>query len=253
MRAQRLVAASVSSAEILLAIVPREHIAAVHYLAADPLYSMVAGQVRDIPTIGASPEQILSVRPDLVVTDEFTRAETQRLLEAVGVPVLRIEAPASFDEVTRNIARLGYCLDRDQQARALIDRMRLRIEEIRTESSDLPQWRVMNLNGDLDTYGRNSLFDAAVELAGALNVPAEQGVGAYQKLDIETVMAWRPDALVIESEPGWIERDPLLPLLRCVRQQRYVRVPSALLSCQSHNAVELAARLQEQLRAWGRP
>ncbi|MEC7583365.1 MAG: ABC transporter substrate-binding protein [Planctomycetota bacterium] len=251
--AERIVAASVSSAEILLGLVPHQRIAAVHYLVADPVFSTVANEVGGIKTIGASPEQILSVRPDLVLTDEYTSAVTQRLLGTIGVPLLRIDAPRNFDDVARNLELVGARVGGEAQANAQASRLRARIQELGDERATVSSWRIMNLNGDLDTYGRDSLFDAAVNLAGARNIPADRGADAYLKLDIETVMAWRPDALVVASEPTWIESDPVLSLLPCVQRKRYIRVSSALLSCQSSRAVELAARIQEQLRAWGNP
>ena len=251
--AERIVAASVSSAEILLGLVPHRRIAAVHYLAADPIFSTVSGEVGGIKTIGPSPEQILSVRPDLVLTDEYTSAVTQRLLGTVGVPILRIDAPRNFDNVARNLELVGAWVGCEDQAKAEVAGMLARIQGLAQQQARVASWRIMNLNGDLDTYGRHSLFDAAVGLAGARNIPADRGADAYLKLDLETVMAWRPDALVIASEPTWIESDPVLSLLPCVKRKRYIRISSALLSCQSSNAVELAARIQEQLREWGQP
>ena len=251
--AERIVAASVSSAEILLGLVPHNRIAAVHYLAADDVFSTVANEVAGIKTIGASPEQILSVRPDLVLTDEYTSAVTQRLLGTVGVPMLRIDAPRNFEDVARNLELVGARVGGEEQANAEVARLRAKVQELKEHQPSVSSWRIMNLNGDLDTYGRGSLFDAAVGLAGARNIPAERGAEAYLKLDIETVMAWRPDALVVASDPTWIESDPVLSLLPCVQRKRYIRISSALLSCQSSRAVAVAARIQEQLRQWGNP
>src|SRR5678815_1583931 len=83
---QRIVAASVFATEVLLAIAPRERIAAVHVLAADPRYSLVVAEANGLPLVGAEPEQLLAAAPDLVLCDAFTRPETLALLSAADVP-----------------------------------------------------------------------------------------------------------------------------------------------------------------------
>ena len=78
------------------------------------------------------------------------------------------------------------------------------------------------------------------------------------KLDIEEVLAWRPDVLVLSGQPGqaspnWIEQFPGLAMLPCVQQQRLLFVPGPLLSTTSRHLVEAAALVQHQLQEWKRP
>lgn len=79
---QRIVAASLLATEVLLEILPRERLAGVHVLAADPRFSLVAGDVQGLPLVGADAEQLLAVRPDLVLCDAYTRPETLALLSS---------------------------------------------------------------------------------------------------------------------------------------------------------------------------
>lgn len=256
---QRIVAASVLSAEVLLELVPKERIAGVHFLAAEPRYSRVAAQTSGLPLLGASPEQLVAARPDLVVVDEFTLAETPILLQSLGIPVVRTRAIADFADVADDIRLLGWVVGADAEAEAMCDRLAARAREIRSQGEGLAAWRVMNLNGALDTYGAQSLLDDAVRIAGATHLPAHHGVGGYRKLDIETVLAWRPDALIVSYEDGsearaeWLHQHPGLRLLPCVQKGRVVHVPGSLLSNTSQHAIEVAAIVQQQLREWGTP
>ena len=260
MAPQRIVAASVLSADVLLAIAPRERIAGVHWLAADARYCESAAQAAALPVVGAEPEQLIAVRPDLVVVDEFSRAEVPLLLGSVGVAVLRTQSVHDFDDVADNVRRIGYAVGCDAAAETVVGELRARLQVLAAGAAAVADWRVMNLNGALDTYGSRSLLDAAVRAAGARHLPAEQGVGGYQKLDIETVLSWQPDALIVGVEPGqdaamaaWLHQQPGLSLLPCVQRDRVLYLPNSLLGATSPVAVAIAERIQQQLSRWGHP
>jgi len=258
---QRIVAASVFATEVLLAIAPRDRIAAVHVLAADARYSLVVDAARGLPLAGADPEQLLAARPDLVICDAFTRPETLALLSGAGVPVVTTADPASFADIAANIRRVGRWCHLETAADRLVQAMEQRLGELARRAPELAAWRVMSCDGALHTYGRPSLFDAVVAAAGAQNLAAARGVGPFRKLDLETVLAWRPDALVLGANgddadgvvPAWLRQTPGLPLLPAVQRERLVRVRSPLLGTTSHHLVDAAAALQAQLLQWGRP
>jgi ABC-type Fe3+-hydroxamate transport system substrate-binding protein len=128
------------------------------------------------------------------------------------------------------------------------------------EATNVSGWRVMSLDGGLNTYGKGSLLDAEIAATGASNLAAARGVGPYRKLDLEAVLSWRPDALLVGVLPGEeaaerqrMLQQPGLQLLPCVQQGRVLFVPSALLVSTSQYAVEAVACIQQQLLAWGHP
>lgn len=254
---ERIVAGSVLAAEVLFAIVPRERIVGVHGLAADPAYSLVADQAAGLPQLGASPEQLLALRPDLVVVDAFTRPETLAVLASVGVPVLCPPMPHDFDGIAANLRAIGRACHREAEAEALVGTMDAQLAALRARGHELANWRLCSIDGGLHTYGRGSLFDAMIGAVGATNLAAERGVGPFRKLSNEALLSWRPDALVVASsgpeDRRWLEQVPGLSLLPCQQRQRLVFVSGSALGTTSHHLVATAARVQEQLLAWGRP
>lgn len=256
---QRIVAASVFAAEVLVAIAPRERIAGVHCLAADATFSLVVDDVKGLPLVGAAPEQLLAVKPDLVICDAFTQPETTTLLSRADVPVVRTAVPASFADIAENVRFVGRVCHLEAGAERVVSAMEERLRELAARARELGDWRVLVLDGGLHTQGRGSLLDAVVTAAGATNLAKERGVGAFRKLGAESVLAWRPDALVVggsdggEVVPAWLQQQPGLPLLGCVEKRRVVHVPGALLGTTSHHLVAAAARLQDALLQWGRP
>lgn len=257
---QRIVAGSLLATEVLLAIAPRERLAGVHALAADPRYSLVVDDVKGLPQVGAEPEQLLAAGPDLVVCDAFTRPETLALLASASVPVVTTANPASFDDVAANVRRIGRVCHLEAGAAELVAAMERRLAALAARAPELAGWRVANLDGGLHSHGAGSLFDAVASAAGARNVAAERGAGPFRKLDVETLLGWNPDALVVsgadsdrDAVPAWLQQYPGAALLPCVVRGRVVRVPGPLLTTTSHRLVEAAAFVQAALLQWGRP
>ena len=255
---QRVVAGSVLAAESLLGVLPQGRIAGAHLFAADPGYSLVAARAAELQLVGATPEELLSVEPDLVLVDAYTRAETLALLAAAGVPVVRTADPHSFADIETNLRMIARVTHLDDEFVAVAAKMREQLARVEGVGETLPGWRLLSLDGALHTYGKGSLFDAVARAAGAVNIAAERGVGAFRKLDIEEVLAWRPDALVLAGAPGqrvpdWVRQFPGLDLLPCVPQGRLLFVPGPLLSTTSHRLVDAAAFVQRQLQEWKTP
>ncbi|HEU4418830.1 MAG TPA: ABC transporter substrate-binding protein [Planctomycetota bacterium] len=257
---QRIVAASVLAAEVLLEIAPRERIVGVHYLAADPTFSLVASDVKGLRVLGAEPEQLLACGPDLVICDPFTKPETLALLASASVPVIKPQNPATFDDVAANVLRIGAVCHLDEPAAQLVASMRQRLAALAGRVTEVADWRVVNIAGGMHVHGRGSLFDAVVTAAGARNVASERGVGPFRKLDVETLLGWNPDAVVISGPldaaavlPAWLQQIPGMALLRCVAHRRVVRIQGPSLGTTSHRLVEAAEQLQATLRGWGRP
>lgn len=255
---ERIVAGSVLAAETLLAIAPRERIAAVHRFAADPGYSLVAGQVGELPLVGAEPEELMSARPDLVIVDAFTKPETLAILASAEVPVLRTATPQSFADVAANLRAIGSACHLEAAAEDLVRRMQQRLAELEVRGRELDGWRILRLDGAFYTYGRGSLFDAVVNAAGARNLAAEHGAGPFRKLTLESTLAMRPEVLVIDtvsgstdSERAWIEQTAGLGLVPAVQNDRIVFVAKALFGTTSHRLVDTVEYLQDALLSWG--
>ncbi|MCR9244400.1 MAG: ABC transporter substrate-binding protein [bacterium] len=258
---QRIVAGSVLAAETLLAIAPRDRIAAVHVFATQPWYSLVTEEARGLPVVGAEPADLLSVRPDLVIVDAFTRPETIAILAAADVPVLCTANPTSFDVILENVRRIGRACHLEVPAEQLVARTEARLAELAERGRELGGWQLMSLDGAYHTYGRGSLFDAITRAAGARNLAAERGAGPFRKLDLEAVLAWRAPVLAIgvpatqavaKHRPEWLDQSPGLALVPAVKNDRLLLVPTAMFNTTSHHLVDTVDYVQRQLLAWGR-
>ena len=194
---RRVVTVNLCLDQIALRLAAPGQLVGVSYLATDPRLSMLAEQARRLPTVRASAESILALRPDLVIVGKDQLAVVKHLLRGAGVPLLELPWASSLDGAEALIAEMGRALGRDEAARALVDDMRARRRGFATPAT--PAGVAAVLGANRATAGGGSLMDELLRLAGWRNLAAELGIGAFGRLPLEAVLAGQPDLLVLDG------------------------------------------------------
>lgn len=207
-RPQRIISQTLATDEILLAICPLERIIAVSTLALDPQYSNVIVPARQIAqSVGDNVERILSLQPDLVLVASYTRAETLELLKTSAAPILRLTQFQRIEEIKNNIRLIGYAIGEEQRAADLIAQMSSEIQAILAHiPTTLQPPRVISYSLDHYTAGRYTTFDDIVNLIGAINIAAEQGIEQYAKVSDEQILTWQPQFIISYAQLGEFEQ-----------------------------------------------
>ena len=113
----RLIAMTLATAEMLLALAPRERIVGLHKLAGHPGYSNVADKVGGIPLIESTPERIIALRPDMVFVASYSSAEFLDHLRAAGVPVSKFSSFSGVEDVFTSIEKMGRLIGEEEKTR----------------------------------------------------------------------------------------------------------------------------------------
>ena len=181
-------------------------------------------EIRQLPAAGTlgqpHAELLISLHPDLVVTDiDHPRSEWE-LLRRRGIEVRRYSAKrlADYPETVRDLGRL---LGRNAEAEAEIARFQRELDALR-QSVPRRRVRVLLLLG-VDppvSCGRGTFLDELVTLAGGENVAAGAGDREYFSLSPEFIVRISPEVIFaigmrgaekrISGLPGWQE----LPAVR---------------------------------------
>jgi iron complex transport system substrate-binding protein len=250
---RRIVSAYLASDELLAELVDPARIAAVSIYADDPSSANCLGAFpAPIGRVRGEPEEILALRPDLIFVTNFTEDGTVRLLDGAGVPLVRFTNWDSFAGVLADIRLTGAAVGVEARAEALASAVERRIEEVRRRVRGRRRVRVLYYEVLGYTRGAGSLIDEMIDLAGGDNVARELGVVGAGQLGLESVLALRPEVIVLPSfeegaaipealarSPGWSE-------LPAVRAGRVYVVKAALITSISHHAahgLEALARL----------
>lgn len=223
-RPVRIVSMTVSQSEMLIELVSRDRIAAVHEHAASPRFCAVPGRFAGIKLVPAEIEQILALKPDLVLVASHSPKELVEHLRRAGIPMHVEKYFDDVESILRNADELAAAVGE----KAPTDRWRAEIASI----PKVGPIRVMSYMQGGWTAGRRTIFDSMLRTIGAVNAADLDGFAAVSD---EQVIAWKPDALVV-------------PEGMKVGRWRVVELPEAHLSASSHHVVEAMRELSRKLR-----
>lgn len=243
---------NVASDEILLALAP-ERLVALSVLADDSQVSnavVEAGAVR--ARVKTDAEQILMLRPDLVVLGANSLRIADQL-ESLNVRVVTIQGFESFAWIENLIRTLGDAVDSRGLAETLISNMQRRLKAVSERVAGRPRPRVLTYSPWGGTAGRGTLFDDVIRAAGGENVASQLGLSGFKRISLERLVMADPDVILYTAWRRWAPAfqdeflsHPALHELRAFRERRVYEVPSRLMVAASHHIAETVEALAAQ-------
>ncbi len=164
-------------------------------------------------------EAVVAAEPDLVLAagNELTSSAVIEQLAQLGLPVLTLY-PESLDEIYADIELVGRAIDRGDAARALVDDMEGRVDDVRTAVADLDPprtfYEVGMFEGVIYTAGSGSFLASLIETAGGEPIT---GDALSTSIELEDLVAANPELILLgdaaydptitpeatASRPGW--------------------------------------------------
>ena len=87
---KRIVSLNLCTDQLVMMLAEREQIAAVSYHAVNPDTSNLAAEALSLPITSTLAEDVITLKPDLVIAGTFTTRPTISLLRRLGVNVLEV-------------------------------------------------------------------------------------------------------------------------------------------------------------------
>ncbi|MGE4585789.1 MAG: ABC transporter substrate-binding protein [Mangrovibacterium sp.] len=142
-------------------------------------------------------ERAVLLCPDLVIASSLISPETLRSFEKLGIEVLQLNYPRSFDDLCHQVLVLGRKLGREELAEKRVAETRERLERIRALVPDADRKPRIFLQ-----IGANPLFTAVpntflqdfIDFAGCENIAADLKTGSITR---ETVLVRDPDVILV--------------------------------------------------------
>jgi len=242
---RRIVSLTLAADEILLALVPPTRIAALTYLADDGRYSNVVVEAqRILHKVRANAEQVLALRPDLIVVAAYTSATTKTLLRETGISLLELPWYDSLAGVQQNILAIGMAVGEADRARVLVAEMVRRLQELQRRVASASRPRVLYYAAGGFTAGNGTTMDEMITVAGGRNLAAETGIQRIKQISLETLVALNPAAILVSGEQGQeglrerLLADPTLQDIEAIRTNRVYVIPLPYVSTLSHHMVQ---------------
>ena len=144
-------------------------------------------------------EEVVALKPDLVVATSINRRETVNALDRIGLPVYSVRDPHSVEEMIASVEHLGDALGMEKSATSLAEDLRGRLAALDRRLAVTTPRRVLFVvwTDPLISVGRDSFIADALRRAGGrsvVNTKAE-----WPHVSMEEIVRLQPEVLVFAS------------------------------------------------------
>lgn len=231
-RPSRMVSINLCTDQLLLALATPSQIAGVSRLARTEL-SYLAPRAGGIRAMSGGAEDVLALKPDLVLAGAFSGAETRALLARYGLQVETFATvttmSAARDEITRAASLFGNPIG----GHALLAEVDRALAAARGVGRGLTAIAYERRGF---AAGRGTLIDELMDHLGLANAATRAGLSSVGAMPLEAIVKIRPDLLILDWEGATppdqgtaLLRHPVLA--RTIPPSRQVVLPAALISC----------------------
>ena len=245
---RRVVSINLCSDVLALELADPGTVKSVFRVSADPEDSPVAPLAAKLPLNNATAEEILALRPDLVLAHRYSSPFTLALLARAHVPVVQVKDAANFEDIRDNVRAVAAALGHPERGEAWIARFDASLAKSFRPAPAHPIRAVIyqDLGG---AAAADTILGALLAHAGFENVVKADASGGFVNLSIEELIESRPDFVAVgvyrAHEPSLAHALLAHPALRdyIAHEARGVDLPAKLWTCGTPFVTEIADRL----------
>ena len=259
---KRIVSYSISTDEILLALVEPQRIAALSRLVDDPGVSSVVKEAKQVPNRvkGNSMEGVLAFKPDLVIIPDFHPPEMLQSARELGLKVYIYKTPSDIKGVKRSIRQIAALTGEKNKGEAVVTKMEERIRQVQQRLAGIPvsrRKRVIQLRSEGAFYAPDNSFGDVCRHAGVSDATLELKYPSAMEITQEKVVELNPDIIFVpdwdydgkhnpDGEKRKILNNPSYRGMKAVQQGKVYTISGALVLTVSQyiaDAVEEVAKM----------
>lgn len=249
----RIVSMNVCTDQVLLTLADPDQILGLSRFSRD---AWVGGDANRYPTLSGGAEDVLVLRPDVVVASLFDKRSTRDLLKANGLYLAELAVPRNLAEVKAQIRELGDIAAHPDRAAQQIARLDAALARARQAVADT-HYRVLPLSRRGWVAGSDSFVGSLLAETGLFNTAGELGFDFGGFASLEEIVRLKPDLLLV-SQAGDFARDDgqaflLHPALeRFYPPEKRIVIPERLTECGGVMLAEALDVLVAELKRVGR-
>ena len=244
---RRIVSLDYCADQFVLALADRDQIAALSR-GSQRDDSYYRDRARGIRQTRGTLEEVLALRPDLVVRNWGGPWDAEQVYARFDVPVLQVGDTPDFAAARADL------LDAARKRSAIAERGEAMARDLDTRLARLAAHRsnapVMYLSGGGAVAGRGTMMDAVITAAGGRNIRTE---ASWQVLPLERLVQTPPALIALgffdtgrDRINAWSpSRHPALR--RALANARTVSLPPAAISCEAWYAIDAAEAIAAAL------
>ncbi|MBI3536686.1 MAG: ABC transporter substrate-binding protein, partial [Chloroflexi bacterium] len=177
-------------------------------IAVDTFSDFPLDKVKDLQKIKTFPlnyEQVVSLKPDLVLAASITNREDVKKLEDLKLTVLVVgKTTTTFDNVVNDILLVGKVTGADAKAKSVTDAMKQKLDALKAKLANAKSkprvfWELDATDPTKPyTPGPGSFVDELITLAGGVNIAANAKT-PYARINAEEVIAANPEIIILSD------------------------------------------------------
>jgi len=231
----RIASMNVCTDQLLLPLADPEQILGLSRFSRDAGQSWAADDARRYPSLSGGAEDLLVLKPDVVVASLFDKRSTRELLKAHGLRLAEFPVPRNLGEVKAQIREMGEIAGQPDRAAAEIARLDAAMARARQAVTD-KHYRVLPLSRRGWVSGRDSLVSSLLAETGLFNAASDLGVGTGGFASLEAIVKAQPDFLLVSEQGDLAEDDGRAFLLhpalaRFYPPEKRIVIPERLTVC----------------------
>jgi iron complex transport system substrate-binding protein len=236
---------------MLVELVPPERITAIsHYSQDAGATSIPLDVARRFRGTTGTAEEVVSLRPDLVIASSFTSPSTREAYARAGLKTLYLDSPVTIEASKAQIAELAAAVDAEQAGKAMNARIDRAVKAASWSGGSTPA--LVWIGGNLVSGGGN-LLDEMMTRAGFSDHAAHYGLQFTGTLPMERVILDPPRVMLVpdalgrdaDSRAAQVRARALAHLGNRVTEARF---PRSLVNCGGPVIVKAMNRLAEVRR-----
>ncbi len=250
---RRVVSLNACLDAILVHVADRGQIAALSHYAREPAGSTISEVAKTLPFTWETAEEVIALRPDLVLTSRHSALATRNALGRMNIPTELFAVPdsvaASLDQV-REVARL---VGRPARGETLIARIEAAIAAATPPPPEGKPLKALIYQPNGFAAGRGTLMDEMMTRAGFENVAGRYGLGKWGNVPVERLLADPPQVLLsgvpAQGSRTWADRVMRHPALASLSGRMVqAQLEEKLLYCGGPVLIQTAAALAQARR-----
>lgn len=194
----RVASINVCTDQLLMTLADPAQIVGLSPYARDAARSWAAAEARTYRRLSGEAEDLLMLKPDLVVAGLYMKRATRQLLKRQGMRVAEFDIARSIDDVKEQIRRMGDLVGHPDRAETQVARLDAAIARAKQAVARKP-YRVLALSRRGWVSGDDSITSALLSITGLSNAAAGLGSHSSGFATLEAIVADRPDFILISD------------------------------------------------------
>ena len=252
----RLASMNVCTDQLVLTLADPGQILGLSRFSRDGWQSAGRNDPRHFPVLSGGAEDILLLKPDIVVASQFDKRSTRELLKAKGLHLAELAVPRTLSEARVQIREVGDITGHPDRAAEEIARLDAAIARAKRAVASR-HFRVLPLSRRGWVAGSDSFIGSLLAETGLYNAARDLGFPSGGFASIEAIVSLKPDFIVV-AQAGTVARDDgeaflLHPALeRLYPPSRRIVIPERLTECGGVMLAEALDVLVAELQRVGR-